>query len=110
MPGLLALNKLGSTDIVFFVVLAVLVVLCITVYFLIPLINKKQYMEMRDNLKKREAAFKSNVQRTDGAAPIGEALAAEDEEPAPAAEEAADGQDAAADEAAPAEQREHAEE
>ena len=63
---LLALNTLGSTDIVFFVVLAVLVALCIGVYFLIPLLNKKQYSEMRENLKKREAAFKTNVKRTDG--------------------------------------------
>lgn len=66
MLGLLALNSLSSTDIVFFIVLAVIIVICIGVYFLIPVINKKQYRELRENLKKREAAFKSNVQRTDG--------------------------------------------
>ncbi len=63
---LLALNSLNTTDIIFFIVLGVIIVLCIVVYFLIPLINKKQYKEMRENLKKREAAFKSNVKRTDG--------------------------------------------
>lgn len=67
MLGLLALNSLSSTDTIFFIVLAAIIVLCIGVYFLIPVINKKQYRELRDNLKKREAAFKSNVQRTDGA-------------------------------------------
>ncbi len=66
LRSLLALNPLSSTDIIFFVVLGVLVVLCIVAYFLIPVINKKQYQEMRDNLKKREAAFQSNVKRTDG--------------------------------------------
>ena len=66
MLGLLALNPLSQTDIIFFVVLAAIVVLCIVVYFLIPIINKKQYKELRDNLQKREAAFKSNIQRTDG--------------------------------------------
>ncbi len=66
MLGLLALNPLNTTDIVFFIVLAAIVALCIGVYFLIPVFNKKQYKELRDNLKKREAAFKSNVRRTDG--------------------------------------------
>lgn len=66
MLALLALNPLKSTDIIFFIVLAAIVALCIGVYFLIPVINKKQYKELRDNLQKREAAFKSNVRRTDG--------------------------------------------
>lgn len=67
MLGLLALNPLNDVDVVFFIVLAVIVALCIAVYFLIPVINKKQYREQRDNLKKREVAFKSNIRRTDGA-------------------------------------------
>lgn len=65
MLGLLALNPLNSTDIVFFIVLAAIVVVCIAVYFLIPVFNKKQYKEQRDNLKKREVAFKSNIQRAE---------------------------------------------
>lgn len=66
MLGLLALNTLSSTDTVFFIVLAVIVALVVAVYFLIPVFNKKQYKEQRENLKKREIAFKSNIQRTDG--------------------------------------------
>ncbi len=68
MLSLKALNSfaLNPTDIVFFIVLAVIVVLCVAFYFLIPVINKKQYREQRENLKKREVAFKSNIKRTDG--------------------------------------------
>ncbi len=62
MLGLLALNTLSSTDTVFFIVLAVIVALVVAVYFLIPVFNKKQYKEQRENLKKREIAFKSNLQ------------------------------------------------
>ncbi len=70
MLGLLALNPLNQTDIIFFIVLAAIVAVCVGVYFLIPVFNKKQYKELRDNLAKREAAFKSNVQRTDGSAAV----------------------------------------
>lgn len=58
--SLLLLNKLGSVDIGFFVACAVIIVLIVAVYFLIPVFNKKQYQEQRDNLKKREDAFRSN--------------------------------------------------
>lgn len=58
--NLLLLNKLGSVDIGFFVGCAVAIVLIVGIYFLIPVFNKKQYQEQRDNLKKREDAFKSN--------------------------------------------------
>lgn len=58
--SLLLLNQLGSVDIGFFVACAVIVVLCVAIYFLIPVFNKKQYQEQRDNLKKREEAFHSN--------------------------------------------------
>ncbi len=69
MLSLKALDSLAlkPTDIIFFIVLASIVVLCVVVYFLIPVFNKKQYQEQRENLKKREVAFKSNIQRTDGA-------------------------------------------
>lgn len=80
----LALNPLNSTDIIFFIVLAVIVVLCIAVYFLIPVINKKQYQEMRDNLKKREAAFRSNVKRTDGSPSVVDVQGEKPSEEAPA--------------------------
>lgn len=58
--NLLLLNELGSVDIGFFVGCAVVIALIVGIYFLIPVFNKKQYQEQRDNLKKREDAFKSN--------------------------------------------------
>ena len=61
MLSLLAeLNKLAPIDVVFFVLLGVIIALCVGIYFLIPVINHKQYREMRDNLNKREVAFKAN--------------------------------------------------
>ncbi len=75
MLDFLALNPLSSTDIIFFIVLGVLAVLCVGVYFLIPVLNKKQYREQRENLKKREAAFQSNIRRTDGSTATAQAAA-----------------------------------
>ncbi len=57
---LMLLNKLGSVDVGFFVGCAVAIVLIVAIYFLIPVFNKKQYQEQRDNLKKREEAFKTS--------------------------------------------------
>ncbi len=54
------LNELPLTDIILFIVLAAIIVIAIAIYFLIPVFNKKQYQEQRDNLRKREAAFHSN--------------------------------------------------
>ena len=59
---LAALNPLRSVDIVFFVVIAAIIVLVVAVYFLIPVINRKQYKEMRENLNKREVAFNAGKQ------------------------------------------------
>ena len=64
MKNLFLLNPLGPIDITFFVVCAAIVVVIIAVYFLIPVFNKKQYKEQRENLKKREDAFKSNKKTT----------------------------------------------
>ena len=61
MLRLLALNPLGKTDILFFVLCGVIVAAIVGIYFLIPLFNKKQYQEQRENLKKREASFKANL-------------------------------------------------
>ncbi len=58
--GLLLLNGLKAVDFGFFIGCAVVIVLIIAVYFLIPVFNKKQYAEQRENLKKREAAFNAN--------------------------------------------------
>lgn len=54
------LNKLGNVDIGFFIACVAIVVLIVVIYFLIPVFNKKQYQEQRENLKKREAAFHAN--------------------------------------------------
>lgn len=62
-----ALNKLKDVDIAFFIICAAIVVLIVAVYFLIPVFNKKFYREQRENLHKREAAFKSNLQSARGA-------------------------------------------
>lgn len=56
-----ALNKISNVDKAFFIICAVIIALIIAVYFLIPVFNKKLYQEQRDNLHKREAAFKSNL-------------------------------------------------
>lgn len=61
MLRLLALNSLRDVDIIFFSVIGGLVALVVVIYFLIPVFNKKQYQEQRDNLKKREVAFKANL-------------------------------------------------
>ncbi len=66
MTELLALNSLKQVDIIFFIALGAVIALCVIFYFLIPVFNKKQYREQRENLKKREVAFKSNIKRTDG--------------------------------------------
>lgn len=58
------LNALKSTDIIFFICCIVAVGIAIGVYFLIPVINKKQYQEQRENLRKRENAFKANKKAT----------------------------------------------
>lgn len=62
-----ALNKLKDVDIAFFIICAAIVALIVAVYFLIPVFNKKFYREQRENLHKREAAFKSNLQSARGA-------------------------------------------
>lgn len=63
-----ALNSVGNVDIAFFIICAVIVALIVAVYFLIPVFNKKLYRDQRENLHKREAAFKTNLKnnRTDG--------------------------------------------
>ena len=75
MIGLLALNSPKQVDIIFFIVLGAIVALCVIFYFLIPVFNKKQYREQRENLKKREVAFKSNIRRTDGSPDAEETMA-----------------------------------
>lgn len=60
MNSLLLLNGLKSVDIGFFIACGVAIALIIGIYYLIPVLNKKQYEEQRENLRKREAAFRAN--------------------------------------------------
>ncbi len=60
MRNLLLLNGLKPVDVGFFIACALIVAIIVAVYFLIPVFNKKQYQEQRENLAKRESAFKSN--------------------------------------------------
>ena len=55
------LNKLGRVDIIFFLSILAIILLVVGFYFLIPLLNKKQYAEQRENLRKREKSFKANL-------------------------------------------------
>lgn len=52
--------SLPSVDIWFFIICALIIVAIIVIYYLLPVFNKKKYKEQRDNLEKREAAFKAN--------------------------------------------------
>ena len=74
---LAALNSLGAVDIAFFVACGVIIAVCIAIYFLIPVLNKKQYQEMRDNLNKREVAFKANFKGAETAEVESDATAEE---------------------------------
>lgn len=58
---LMKLNDLKPVDTWFFIICAVMVGAIVGIYFLIPVLNQKQYREQRENLKKREQAFKSNA-------------------------------------------------
>jgi len=59
--NIFALNSLGKVDIIFFIVIALVIGLCIGIYFLIPVINKEQYEQARKNLYEREKAFRRNT-------------------------------------------------
>ncbi len=52
------LNAISSVDRTFFLICLGLVAAAIAIYFLIPVFRKSQYEERRENLRKREAAFK----------------------------------------------------
>ncbi len=58
------INSLGPVDIVFFIIAALALALLVGLYFLIPLLNSKKYAAQRENLRKREIEFKSNLQKS----------------------------------------------
>jgi NADH:ubiquinone oxidoreductase subunit 3 (subunit A) len=53
--------SLNKVDRVFLIIIIVAILVGVGIYFLIPILNRKQYQQMRENLAKREAAFKSNL-------------------------------------------------
>ena len=55
------LNSLKRPDIIFLVICIVVIVLIVAIYFLIPVFKHKQLKEQRENLRKRESAFRSNI-------------------------------------------------
>ncbi len=57
------INSLGSVDIAFFIISAIILALIVGFYFLIPLVNAKQYKAQRENLKKREEEFNANLKK-----------------------------------------------
>lgn len=54
------LHGFKAVDIAFFIICAVIIVLCVVAYFLIPVFKAKQYAEARQNLEKREKVFREN--------------------------------------------------
>ena len=57
------LNKLKSADLYFFIAIGAIILVCLLIYFLIPVFKRKQYEEQRQNLKKREATFRANLKK-----------------------------------------------
>lgn len=60
MSNLLLLNALSDVDITFFLVIVLIVVVIVAFYFLEPIFRQGQYEMQRENLRKREEAFKAN--------------------------------------------------
>ena len=59
------LNKIGKIDIIFFLSIVAIILLIVGIYFLIPVFNKKQYAEQRENLRKWEKSFKANLNQNE---------------------------------------------
>ena len=74
------INDLKRPDIIFFVSLIVIAVICVAIYFLIPVFNKKVYEERRANLKKREETFRKNLKSLQAESVVVETEEASEEE------------------------------
>lgn len=55
------LNQIGKVDLTFLLIVIGAIVLAVAFYFMIPLFRRKQYKEARENLRKREEAFKAST-------------------------------------------------
>lgn len=58
------INAIGSVDIAFFIIAGIALGLLVALYFLIPLLNAKQYKAQRENLSKREIEFNKNLEKS----------------------------------------------
>ena len=58
------LNAIKKVDWWFIGIVGALIVLAVAFYFLIPVFRRKQYREARENLQKREAAFRASTGRS----------------------------------------------
>lgn len=76
---LFADTTLPKVDIWFFAICAAIIAAIIGIYYLIPVLNKKQYREQRENLKKREVAFKANQQTAEQVAESTATVACEEQ-------------------------------
>ena len=74
------LNKIGKIDLIFFLSILAIILVIVGFYFLIPVFNKKQYAEQRENLRKREKSFKANLQHKEEPVVIEEPQEAEPQE------------------------------
>ncbi len=58
------LNSLKTGDVIFFVLCGVIILAIVGIYFLIPVIKRKQLEEQRTALREREKAFKAARNKT----------------------------------------------
>lgn len=57
------LFKITTPDLIFFIILLVIIGVFALVYFLTPIVKRKQFAEARANLKKREETFRANLKK-----------------------------------------------
>jgi hypothetical protein len=55
------LFKLTKPDLTFFIAIVAIIAVCVLIYFLTPVIKRKQFEEARQNLRKREETFRANL-------------------------------------------------
>ena len=51
---------LKNSDIIFFITILVIIAICVGIYFIIPVLNKKKYKQAREELETREKAYHEN--------------------------------------------------
>ena len=55
------LFKLTKPDLTFFIAIVAIIAVFVLIYFLTPVIKRKQFEEARQNLRKREETFRANL-------------------------------------------------